>query len=66
MAFELSEFDHKLIRFGDLFRDRFMDVNVSLPFCVALDRGWSTLGECFEPEELLMKQELVEKYFPKQ
>jgi V/A-type H+-transporting ATPase subunit B len=65
MAFELSDFDHKLIRFGELFRKRFMDVNVSLPFSEALDAGWSTLAECFEPEELLMKQELVEKYFPK-
>jgi len=30
----------------------------------ALDRCWETLAECFEPGELLMKQELVDKYFP--
>ena len=28
MAFELSAFDHKLLKFGQLFRERFMDIEV--------------------------------------
>jgi len=64
MAFELSGFDHKLLKFGALFRDRFMDINVSIPLEAALDLGWKTLAECFEPDELLMKQALIDKYFP--
>ena len=64
MAFELSSFDHKLVKFGELFRERFMDINVSLPFLQALDLGWATLAECFDPEELMMKQELVDRYYP--
>ena len=64
MAFELSPFDDKLIKFGRLFRERFMDIKVSMPVTEALDRCWETLGECFEQGELLMKQELVDKYFP--
>lgn len=66
MAFELSEYDQRLIRFGDLFRSRFMDINVDLPLEKALDLAWTTLAECFRPEELLMKQELIDKYYPKQ
>ena len=65
MAFELSPFDHKLLKFGELFTTRFMDITVSMPLLQALDLGWQTLAECFEPEELLMKQELIDKYFPK-
>jgi V/A-type H+-transporting ATPase subunit B len=65
MAFELSDYDSKLIRFGELFRQRFMDLNVDLPLESALDLAWQTLAECFEPQELLMKQELIDKYFPK-
>jgi V/A-type H+/Na+-transporting ATPase subunit B len=65
MAFELSAFDRKLLKFGKLFRERFMDIRVSLPLLAALDRCWTTLAECFEPQELLMKQNLVDKYFPK-
>lgn len=64
MAFELSEFDHKLLKFGRLFRSRFMDINVSMPLEEALDLSWRTLAECFDAGELLMKQSLIDKYFP--
>ncbi|MCG6881364.1 MAG: V-type ATP synthase subunit B [Deltaproteobacteria bacterium] len=64
MAFELSPFDEKLIKFGTLFREGFMDIKVSMPVTEALDRCWGTLAECFEQGELLMKQGLIDKYFP--
>jgi V/A-type H+/Na+-transporting ATPase subunit B len=64
MAFDLSAFDHKLLKFGKLFEERFMDIKVSLHLNDALDLCWKTLAECFEPQELLMKQSLVEEYFP--
>ena len=66
MAFELSPFDEKLLKFGTLFRERFMDIKASMPLMEALDRCWETLAECFEPQELLMKQNLIDKYFPKE
>lgn len=65
MAFELSSFDQKLLKFGELFKRRFMDIHVSLPLLAALDLSWQTLAECFAPEELLMKQELIDTYLPK-
>lgn len=65
MAFELSEFDKKLLKFSELFQKRFMDIRISIPLIQALDLCWETLAECFEKEELLMKESLVEKYFPK-
>ena len=65
IAFDLSEYDHKLIKFANLFTKRFMDLSVSLPLEQALDLGWKTLAECFAPQELLMKQALVDKYFPR-
>ncbi|MEO0459882.1 MAG: V-type ATP synthase subunit B [Myxococcota bacterium] len=64
MAFELSEFDQRLLRFGELFRERFMKIDVAVPLESALDTCWQTLSECFRAEELLMKRELVQKYFP--
>jgi len=65
MAFELSQFDQKLLKFGKLFQSRFMDINVSIPFLDALDLCWQTLAECFDPRELLMKQNLIDRYYPK-
>jgi V/A-type H+/Na+-transporting ATPase subunit B len=64
MAFDLSGFDHQLLRFGRLFRQRFMDIEVALPLEEALDLCWKTLAECFAPGELLMKQHLIDKYYP--
>tara|TARA_R110002126_G_scaffold198830_1_gene346402 strand:- start:7512 stop:8846 length:1335 start_codon:yes stop_codon:yes gene_type:complete len=63
MAFDLSPFDEKLLRFGKLFVKRFMDIEISMPLNDALDLSWQTLHECFEADELLMKQALVNKYF---
>ncbi len=64
MAFELSDYDEQLLKFGALFRERFMDISVSMPLEEALDLGWRTMAECFQPEQLLMKQNLIDKYFP--
>ncbi|HRZ86496.1 MAG TPA: V-type ATP synthase subunit B [bacterium] len=64
MAFELSAFDEKLLKFSSLFKERFMDISVSLTLEDALDLCWKTLAECFDPSELLMKQGLIDKYFP--
>jgi vacuolar-type H+-ATPase subunit B/Vma2 len=59
-----SRFEDKLIKFADTFMTRFMNLNVSIPLEEALDLGWHTLAECFEPQELLMKQALIDKYYP--
>ena len=64
MSFDLTEYDERLIRFGELFRERFMDIDVSLALEPALDLCWQTLAECFRAEELLMKEALINKYFP--
>ena len=65
MAFELSEFDERLLRYGALFESRFMDLAVALPLDAALDLGWRTMAECFSPEELLVRQSLIDKYYPR-
>jgi V/A-type H+-transporting ATPase subunit B len=65
MAFDLSPLDYKLLKFGELFSKRFMDIDVALPLNAALDLCWQTMAECFEPRELLMREWLIEKYFPK-
>ncbi|MEM6833352.1 MAG: V-type ATP synthase subunit B [Sphingomonadales bacterium] len=66
MAFELSSFDERLLKFAALFRERFMKIDVSMPLEDALDLSWQTLAECFDADELLMKQALIDKYFPAQ
>ena len=63
MAFDMSDYDKQLLKFGRLFRQRFMKLEVSMPLEKALDLCWQTLAECFSEDQLLMKQDLVKKYF---
>ena len=64
MAFELSPYDLKVIKFGDFFKERFMSLDAAMSLEEALDLCWETLAQCFAPEETLMKQGLIEKYWP--
>jgi V/A-type H+-transporting ATPase subunit B len=66
MAFELTDRDEKLLRFAELFRQRFMSLDVSMPLEEALDLCWRTLADCFEAEELPFKSDLVETFFPRE
>lgn len=66
MAFELSDYDRQLLKFGTLFRQRFMDIDVSMKLEPALDLCWQTMAACFRADQLLMKQDLIDKYFPNQ
>jgi V/A-type H+-transporting ATPase subunit B len=66
MAFDLSEHDRRLLRFGELFRMRFMDLDVDMDLDRALDTGWTTLAECFDKAEIPVRPGLVQKYWPAQ
>lgn len=66
MGFKLSKWDEKLLRYSLLFEDRLMNLNVNIPLENALDLGWVTLAECFEIQEVGMKKQLVDKYWPRE
>ncbi|WP_250655875.1 V-type ATP synthase subunit B [Alkalimarinus coralli] len=63
MAFDLSEFDRKLLKFSLLFRQRFMKLDVSMPLEEALDGCWALLSECFDKDEVVIKQQLKDQYW---
>jgi len=64
MGFKLSQWDEKLLRYSTLFEERMMDLNVNLPIEEALKLGWKTFAECFEPNEVGIKQDLIKSYWP--
>jgi len=65
MGFRMSDWDKKLLKYGTFFEKRMMDLSVNIPLEDALDLGWKTLGECFEPEETGIKTEILTKFWPK-
>lgn len=64
MGFRLSRWDEKLLGYSYLFEERMMDLEVNCSIEDALDMGWRTLSECFKPDEVGIKQSLIEKYWP--
>jgi V/A-type H+-transporting ATPase subunit B len=65
MGFRMSGWDQKLLKYGKLFEARMMDLKVNLPLEAALDLGWKTLAECFEPAESGIKSDLLQQFWPK-
>lgn len=66
MGFKLSRWDEQLLHYSTLFEDRMMNLEVNLPVEEALDLGWKTLAECFDSQEVGIKQAILEKYWPKE
>jgi V/A-type H+-transporting ATPase subunit B len=66
MGFRMSEWDSKLLKYGELFEEKMMDLSVNIPLEKALDLGWEILAACFETNETGLKSDLVEKFWPKE
>lgn len=65
MGFRMSDWDRKLLRYGERFEEKMMDISVNIPLEQALDLGWAILAECFEPMETGIPTKMAEKFWPK-
>ncbi len=64
MGFRMTEWDNKLLKYGQIFEERMMDLTVNIPLEQALDRGWEIMAECFTPEETGMRSGLLKQFWP--
>ena len=64
MGFAMSRWDEKLLKYGELFENKLMDLSVNLSLEQALDLGWEILAECFEKDETGIKSDLIEEFWP--
>ncbi|MCL2411479.1 MAG: V-type ATP synthase subunit B [Treponema sp.] len=65
MGFMMTNWDEKLLKYGEQFETRMMDLSVNIPLEKALDLGWEILSDCFVPEETGLRTELINKFWPK-
>jgi len=66
MGFEITDWDRRLLRFGQLFEQRIMDLSVNIALEDALDNCWEILAQCFEPEEVGIRRSIIDAHWPKQ
>jgi len=64
MGFRMSEWDAQLLRYGQGFEARLMDLAVDMPLERALDEGWKLLAECFEPSQTGLTTDLLARRWP--
>ncbi len=64
MGFAMTRWDDKLLKYGQLFENRLMDLSVNLSLEEALDLGWEILAECFEKDETGIKSDLTDEFWP--
>ncbi len=63
MGFAMSRWDGKLLKYGQLFENKLMDLSVNLSLEEALDLGWEILAECFEKDETGIKSDLTDEFW---
>ncbi len=65
MGFQMSAWDQKLLKYGELFEKEMMDLSVNIPLEGALDKGWEILAACFEPQETGLQTKLIDQFWPR-
>ncbi len=65
MGFRMSQWDQKLLGYGERFEREMMDLSVHMPLEQALDLGWAILAACFTPAEAGVPTRLAERFWPK-
>lgn len=63
MGFKLSTWDKNLITYAENFEKNMMNLEVNLELEEALNLGWKVLSLSFKPEEVGMKQSLINTYW---
>ena len=64
MGFSMKKWDEKLLKYGELFENKLMDLSVNLSLEQALDLGWEILAECFRKDETGIKSDLTDEFWP--
>ncbi|MDP8214927.1 MAG: V-type ATP synthase subunit B [Candidatus Euphemobacter frigidus] len=64
MGFQMTRWDRKLLKYGEMFEKKMMDLSVNIPLEKALDLGWEIMADCFTPQETGIKTEMIEKFWP--
>ena len=64
MGFRMSEWDNKLLKYGEMFESQMMDLSVNISLEDSLDNAWDMLAECFDKEETRLPSSLLDEFWP--
>ena len=64
MGFSMNRWDEKLLKYGQLFENKLMDLSVNLTLEESLDLGWQILADCLQKDETGIKSDLTDEFWP--
>ncbi|MBE6245552.1 MAG: V-type ATP synthase subunit B [Bacteroidales bacterium] len=62
-GFDLSDYDLRCLEYAKEYSTRLLSIDVNIKIDEMLDTGWMLFKKYFKPEELGIKQSLVDKYW---
>ncbi|MBQ6310607.1 MAG: V-type ATP synthase subunit B [Bacteroidales bacterium] len=62
-GFDLSDYDVRCLEYAKEYSTRLLSIDVNIKIDEMLDTGWMLFKKYFKPEELGIKQSLVDKYW---
>ncbi|MDC1106875.1 V-type ATP synthase subunit B [Prolixibacteraceae bacterium] len=64
-GFDLSDYDERTLAFAKEYSNDLLAIDVNINTTEMLDKGWDLFGRHFTKDEVAIKQEMVDKYWPK-
>jgi V/A-type H+-transporting ATPase subunit B len=64
-GFDLTEYDERSLKFAKDYSNKLLAIDVNIDIDEMLDTGWSLFNKHFKTEEVGIKKDLVDKYWPK-
>ena len=64
-GFDLTDYDERTLSFAADYSRELLAIDVNIDTEQMLDTAWSLFGKYFRPAEVNIKQQLVDKYWPK-
>lgn len=64
-GFDLTDYDQRSLDFAKDYSNKLLAIDVNIDVDQMLNTGWELFSKHFSAEEIGIKQELVEKYWPK-
>ena len=65
-GFDLTDYDERSLDFAKDYSNKLLAIDVNIDIDEMLDTGWELFSKHFKPEEVGIKQELVDKYWKKE
>ncbi|MBR6540250.1 MAG: V-type ATP synthase subunit B, partial [Bacteroidales bacterium] len=62
-GFDLSDYDERCLDYAKDYSNKLLAIDVNITIDQMLDTAWDLFGKYFSPEELSIKQNLVDKYW---